>query len=73
MELTSLSGNVSSMDGEVYLHLHANFANEQNIVRGGHLNEATVSATAEIFITQTPGIIGRYFDEKIGLNLMVLD
>lgn len=30
MELTSLTGNVSSMDGEVYLHLHANFANEQN-------------------------------------------
>ncbi len=73
MEITSLTGNISSMNDEVYLHLHASFANEQNLVRGGHLNEATVSATAEIFLTQLPGTIGRYFDEEIGLNLMILD
>ena len=73
MEITSLTGNVSHMNDEVYLHLHATFANEQNVVKGGHLNEAFISATAEIFIVPTPGSINRYFDEQIGLNLMILE
>ncbi|WP_022660628.1 PPC domain-containing DNA-binding protein [Paucidesulfovibrio longus] len=69
-EIVSLLGNVSTMDGKTYLHLHANLADEKHQCFGGHLNEADVSATAEIWIDAVEGGIDRYFDEKIGLNLI---
>ncbi|MBC3517348.1 DNA-binding protein [Neobittarella massiliensis] len=70
MEITSLIGNISQMDGKVYLHIHATFADDTGRVFGGHLNEATISATAEIFLRRLDGTIGRRHDASIGLNLM---
>ncbi|MBR5730501.1 MAG: DNA-binding protein, partial [Firmicutes bacterium] len=49
-EITSLTGNVSEMNGEPYLHVHMSFAGEDGIGHGGHLNEAVIAATAEIFV-----------------------
>ncbi len=69
MELVSLIGNISQKDGEVYLHLHASFADEKGQVVGGHLNEAVISVTGEIWIDPTDGCIGRKVDEKTGLNV----
>lgn len=70
MEIVSLLGNVSQKNGEVYLHLHAAFANEQTLVSGGHLNECRVSATCELMIRRLDGVIGRRLDEAgTGLNL----
>ena len=69
MEMTALTGNVTQKDGEVYLHLHANFADAQGHVFGGHLNEAVVSATCEMFIHTLKGSVGRRPDEVTGLNL----
>ncbi|MBS4960206.1 MAG: DNA-binding protein [Clostridiales bacterium] len=71
MEMSSISGNVSEKGGEVYLHIHANFADASGAVIGGHLKEARVSGVAEIFITKLEGVIDRKFDEGIGLNVMV--
>ena len=42
---------------------------ENGHVFGGHLNEATVSATCEMVIEIIDGKVDRYFDEEIGLNL----
>ncbi|BCS94437.1 hypothetical protein DSLASN_00690 [Desulfoluna limicola] len=69
-EVTGLSGNVSQMNGEVYLHLHATLADGEHNAFGGHLNEAWVSATAEICIDVVNGTVGRKFNEAIGLNLL---
>lgn len=68
-EIASLNGNISQMDGKVYLHLHAVIGDENNDTRGGHLVEARVSATAEIVISRFEGAAGRKFSEEIGLNL----
>ena len=70
LEIVSLVGNITRMQQKPYLHLHASFADEQGRVFGGHLNEAWISATAELFITVLPGQIGRFADEQTGLNLM---
>jgi predicted DNA-binding protein with PD1-like motif len=70
MEIAPLSGNVSTMDGEVYLHLHVNLGDKDNKAWAGHLNKAIVSATFECFITELEGTIDREKDEEIGLNLM---
>lgn len=66
MELTSLLGNVSEMDGRVYLHLHATVAKDNGSVLGGHLNEAVVSGTGEIFIRLLDGTIGRITESGYG-------
>ena len=69
MEITSLLGNVSQKDGEVYLHLHMNASGKDYKVIGGHLVKAVVSATSEIIIDAQEGTIDRKFSEDIGLNL----
>ncbi|MCR1950802.1 MULTISPECIES: PPC domain-containing DNA-binding protein [Clostridium] len=69
-EITNITGNISVMDEEVYLHIHGTFANLEGKCIGGHLNKAVISATAEIIINRINGAIGRKFDENIGLNLI---
>jgi len=68
-EITSLLGNISTKDGETYLHLHINLSDEKYQTRGGHLNSAIVSGTGEIFIIEVEGNVDRKFSDEIGLNL----
>lgn len=69
MEITSLVGDISTMNGETYLHFHINVCNEDMQVFGGHLNSCRISATGEITITKIDGTVEREFSEKVGLNL----
>lgn len=69
-EITNLSGNVSEMNGELYLHLHITLADIEHNAFGGHLNEAIVSATAEIWIDIVDGEVDRAFSDTVGLNLL---
>lgn len=69
-EIVSLTGTVNTMNGEFYSHLHISAGNEKGEVFGGHLNRAIVSATCEMVIHVIPGTVDRYYDEKIGLNLL---
>ncbi|MDD4494155.1 MAG: DNA-binding protein [Eubacteriales bacterium] len=68
-EITSLLGNVSTMNGEVYLHLHVNVGDDEYKTYGGHLNYAVVSATAEIEIEAIDSVVERKFSDEVGLNL----
>ncbi len=69
MEITSLVGNVTTKDGETYLHLHINLCDGAMNVRGGHLNECRISATGEIVLTILDGTVERRQDPVTGLNL----
>lgn len=69
-EILHLYGNITTLQGEVYLHLHISLADQEHRAWGGHLNAAQVSATAEVFITVLDGLCERARDEVIGLNLM---
>ena len=68
-EIAPLYGNISTMDGETYLHIHANLCNQEHKAFGGHLNSAVVSATFEAVIEVIDGEVDRAFDEEVGLNL----
>ncbi|MCI8276914.1 MAG: DNA-binding protein [Clostridia bacterium] len=68
-EITSLIGNVTTKEGEVYLHIHINFGDENGTVRGGHLVETRISATCEMILSVIDGTVERKLDENIGLNL----
>lgn len=68
-EITSLVGNVTTKDNEVYLHIHINFGDEEGVVKGGHLVQARISATSEIILRIVEGYVGRKLSDEIGLNL----
>ncbi|MCR2032696.1 PPC domain-containing DNA-binding protein [Anaerofustis stercorihominis] len=69
MEITSLVGNISTFDDEVYLHVHINLCNKDMQIFGGHLNECFISATSEITLLNIEGKVEREYDEETGLNL----
>lgn len=68
-EITSLLGNITRKEEEVYIHAHINFSDETLNSFGGHLVKCMISATCEIIITEIKGEVNRAFDEEIGLNL----
>lgn len=69
-EITSLVGNVTRKDSEVYLHIHINFGDEDGTVKGGHLVKSRISATSEIIVRKINGNVGRKLSDEIGLNLL---
>ena len=68
-EIVSLTGTISTMNGEYYCHLHMSAGDEHGHVVGGHLNQARISATGELVITILPGTVDRAFSPEVGLNL----
>ena len=70
LEIVSIGGNISQMDGKIYTHFHISIADENGHVFGGHLNEATISGTGELILTRLDGVADRQLDEEIGLNLL---
>ena len=69
LEIVSLTGTITTMDGQYYAHLHRSCGDEQGHVFGGHLNRAVVSATCEVVIRILEGTVERRFDGDIGLNV----
>ena len=69
-EITNLIGNISTMKGEIYLHLHITISDSNNNAFGGHLNSAIISTTGEIIIGEIEGEIEREFNEEVKLNLL---
>ena len=72
LEIVSLSGNVTLMDNDQYLHCHACLSDKNMKVYAGHLKEAIISATCEILLITSDASVKRRYDDKIGLNLMDL-
>lgn len=69
-EITNLIGNISTMKGKIYLHLHITISDSNNNAFGGHLNSAIISTTGEIIIEEIEGEIEREFNEEVKLNLL---
>ncbi|MCX6671747.1 MAG: DNA-binding protein [Euryarchaeota archaeon] len=71
-EITSLVGNITTLNGEVYLHLHVTICNVEHKALGGHLTSAVISATFEGIIDIIDGQINRDYNDEVGLNLLSL-
>lgn len=69
MEILSLNGSITSMDGKPYIHLHAVLADQNHVIHGGHVIEMKVGATCEMFVTVLDGTVKRQRDETLGINL----
>ena len=68
-EITSLWGTVTTKEGQVYLHIHMSAGDSKGRVFGGHLTRAVVSATCEMIVELSEGIVERKLNEDVGLNL----
>lgn len=69
-EVTSFVGNITEMNGKIYLHCHITLADKHFRALGGHLLSAKVSGTFEAVISPLKGKLGRKYDKNIGLNLI---
>ena len=69
LEICSLLGNITEKDGEPYMHLHITLGREDASVVGGHLQEALISVTGEIFVRKLPTRIGRIPCPQTGINV----
>lgn len=68
-ELTNLTGNVAIFEGKPLVHAHVTLSNESMEAIGGHLVEATVSATVELLLAVFPTSHTKSHNEEIGLKL----
>jgi predicted DNA-binding protein with PD1-like motif len=68
-EITSLVGNISYIENDMYVHLHINFADSDAKIYGGHLLSATIALTGEIFIQSINTKLTRKYDEDLGIKV----
>lgn len=69
MEVTALTGNISTMSGEPYIHPHIVLGRRNFSTISGHLKEGTVGPTLEVVLVSGDEAIGRRFEPTIGLNI----
>jgi uncharacterized protein len=72
VELVSLAGNLSSVDGAPFWHLHAAVAGRDGRLYGGHLINLRVAITLECWIDPTDLSVERKYEDACGLKLMNL-
>ena len=70
LEIVSMLGNIGMMKGDIIVHSHGVFSNQEMQTMGGHVNEVVVAAACEITLQKLKGTIKRVYSEEIGLNLM---
>lgn len=71
MEIVSLLGDAAPTDDKAGFHAHVGLAKEDGSMYGGHLLEAHVYPTVEIFLVTSPTPIHRKHDDALNSNLLV--
>ena len=70
LEVVSLTGNISKLNGAPFIHIHTVLSNEKFECVGGHLKQALVGPTLEVVIEKIEAEVDRKLDDEIGLNLL---
>ena len=73
VEVMSITGNISMYRGEPKIHAHAVIGKRDGTAHGGHLIEAEVRPTLEVFVTTLSGELRRSLDETTNLPLIDLN
>jgi uncharacterized protein len=71
MEIVSLLGDAAPTDDKVGFHAHVGLAKVDGSMVGGHLLEAHVYPTVEVFLITSPTPIHRKHDDALNSNLLV--
>lgn len=73
VEVLSLLGDVTLVDGEPQLHAHVVLGKSDGTAHGGHLLEAQVRPTLEVILIESPRHLHRAHDPETGLPLIELN
>lgn len=69
MEIANLTGNIGTLNGKIYLHLHITLGKTDYTALAGHLLKATLNGAGEFVINKYSQEVPRYYNEQIGLNM----
>jgi len=72
LEVVSFQGNCARKDGQPFLHIHGVFARRDYSVVGGHVKEAGVHPTLEVWLRTEWLDVHRSRDPESGLDLLDL-
>jgi predicted DNA-binding protein with PD1-like motif len=67
-EIVSFTGNFVNNGEKIFAHLHVSLADEDGCVLGGHLINAKIYGTGEIFILLSDMPVTREKEERTGLE-----
>lgn len=70
VELAALNGNVATVDGEIFIHLHATVGRKSGEAMGGHFSGGKVHMTAEVAVRVLNKAMIRALDAKTGLRTL---
>ena len=70
VELVSMIGNITLVNDQPAVHTHVAVASSNGTVRGGHVINAFVFPTLEVFLTVYPTPLHKESDEATGLELI---
>lgn len=70
VEVGSLTGNIATVGGEPAVHVHCVLGRSDGSTVAGHLVEAHVRPTLELFLAAGPGAIEKHADRETGLDLL---
>ena len=70
IEIVSLDGNLSVVDGEPFWHVHGIFGTRDYQAISGHVKQLSIALTGELFITPLEAKLTRAYDETTGLKLL---
>jgi uncharacterized protein len=73
VELISLIGDVGLVNGAPQIHTHGAVGLPDGVVRGGHLLQAFVWPTLEVFFTALPHSLAKKHDDETGLDVFDLN
>ena len=73
LELVSVQGNAAYAGEELIVHAHVALGKEDGTLVGGHLLNAKVNVSCELFLLEVPFALHRKFEEETGLKGLYLD
>jgi uncharacterized protein len=72
VELLSLIGDVALLEGKPAVHAHAVIGTKDGRALGGHLLEAAIRPTCELFLTESSAPLYKVHDAESGLALITV-
>jgi len=70
LEIGSLNGNGSVINGQPSVHMHAVFGKNDFTTLAGHVFKLVIGVTGEIFLTKLEGEMKRELNNEMNLNLL---
>jgi predicted DNA-binding protein with PD1-like motif len=69
-EITSIVGNITTIDGNFRGHMHITCSDIDGNIVGGHMLETNISLTCEMMIRIIDGVVDRQHDDELNIDTL---